>query len=195
MQRIIRILLFILVCATLLSGFALRRLIAENERLRGNCEALTEDVRLYRTRAGESAASVQVLELKLSEFRKQHQADTERIRALGISLRRAESYAKSAMEQRYADSVVLRDTVILRDTVRIFEGGDRWSHIAGIIAGDRLSYEIHTVDTLHQVVHRVPRKWWFFRFGTRAIRQEIWSSNPHTQLVYSEYVELGRRRR
>lgn len=192
MQRITRILLLIAIGATLLSGVVLRGLYEENERLKRNCEALSEDVTLYRTRAGESAASVQVLELKLSEFRKQHQADTERIRALGISLRRAESYAKSAMEQRYADSVVLRDTVILHDTVRLFEGGDRWSHIAGIIAGDRLSYDIHTVDTLHQVVHRVPRKWWFFRFGTRAIRQEIWSSNPNTQLVYSEYVELKR---
>lgn len=192
MQRIIRFLLLVFIGATLLSGVVLRGLYEENERLKRNCEALTEDVTLYRTRAGESAASVRVLELKLSEFRKQHQADTERIRALGISLRRAESYAKSAMEQRYADSVVLRDTVILHDTVRLFEGGDRWSHIAGIIAGDRLSYDIHTVDTLHQVVHRVPRKWCFFRFGTRAIRQEIWSSNPNTQLVYSEYVELKR---
>ena len=192
MQRITRILLLITIGATLLSGVVLRGLYEENKRLKRNCEALSEDVTLYRTRAGESAASVQVLELKLSEFRKQHQADTERIRALGISLRRAESYAKSAMEQRYVDSVVLRDTVILHDTVRLFEGGDRWSHIAGIIAGDRLSYDIHTVDTLHQVVHRVPRKWWFFRFGTRAIRQEIWSSNPNTQLVYSEYVELKR---
>ncbi len=192
MQRIIRFLLLVFIGATLLSGVVLKGLYEENERLKRNCEALNEDVTLYRTRAGESAASVQVLELKLSEFRKQHQADTERIRALGISLRHAESYAKSAMEQRYADSVVLRDTVILHDTVRLFEGGDRWSHIAGIIAGDRLSYDIHTVDTLHQVVHRVPRKWWFFRFGTRAIRQEIWSSNPNTQLVYSEYVELKR---
>lgn len=192
MQRIIRFLLLVFIGATLLSGVVLRGLYEENERLKRNCEALSEDVTLYRTRAGESAASVRVLELKLSEFRKQHQADTERIRALGISLRRAESYAKSAMEQRYTDSVVLRDTVILHDTVRLFEGGDRWSHIAGIIAGDRLSYDIHTVDTLHQVVHRVPRKWWFFRFGTRAIRQEIWSSNPNTQLVYSEYVELKR---
>ena len=192
MQRITRILLLITIGATLLSGVVLRGLYEENKRLKRNCEALSEDVTLYRTRAGESAASVQVLELKLSEFRKQHQADTERIRALGISLRRAESYAKSVMEQRYADSVVLRDTVILHDTVRLFEGGDRWSHIAGIIAGDRLSYDIHTVDTLHQVVHRVPRKWWFFRFGTSAIRQEIWSSNPNTQLVYSEYVELKR---
>ena len=192
MQRIIRFLLLVFIGATLLSGVVLRGLYEENERLKRNCEALSEDITLYRTRAGESAASVQVLELKLSEFRKQHQADTERIRAFGISLRRAESYAKSTMEQRYADSVVLRDTVILHDTVRLFEGGDRWSHIAGIIAGDRLSYDIHTVDTLHQVVHRVPRKWWFFRFGTRAIRQEIWSSNPNTQLVYSEYVELKR---
>ena len=192
MQRIIRFLLLVFIGATLLSGVVLRGLYEENERLKRNCEALSEDITLYRTQAGESAASVQVLELKLSEFRKQHQADTERIRALGISLRRAESYAKSAMEQRYADSVVLRDTVILHDTVRLFEGGDRWSHIAGIIAGDRLSYDIHTVDTLHQVVHRVPRKWWFFRFGIRAIRQEIWSSNPNTQLVYSEYVELKR---
>lgn len=192
MQRIIRFLLLVFIGATLLSGIVLKGLYEENERLKRNCEALTEDVRLYRTRAGESAASVQVLELKLSEFRKQHQADTERIRALGISLRRAESYAKSAMEQRYKDSVVLRDTVILHDTVRLFEGGDRWSHIAGIIAGDRLSYDFRSVDTLHQVVHRVPRKWWFFRFGTRAIRQEIWSSNPNTQLVYSEYVELKR---
>ena len=194
MQRIIRILLVILACATLLSGIALRRLMAENERLRGNCEALTEDVRLYRTRTGESAASVQALQLEVDEFRKQHKADAERIRELGIRLRRTESYAKSAMEQRYSEAVVVRDTVILRDTVRIFEGGDRWSRIAGIIAGDTLRYDIRTVDTLHQVVHRVPRKWWFFRFGTRAIRQEIWSSNPHTQLVYSEYVELGRRR-
>ena len=194
MQRIIRILLIILSCATLLSGIALRRLTAENERLRGNCEALTEDVRLYRTRADESAASVQALQLEVSEFRKQHKEDAERIRALGIRLRRTESYAKSAMEQRYAEAVVVRDTVILRDTVRIFEGGDRWSRIAGIIAGDSLHYDIRIVDTLHQVVHRVPRKWWFFRFGTRAIRQEIWSSNPHTQLVYSEYVKLGRRR-
>ena len=31
----------------------------------------------------------------------------------------------------------------------------------------------------------------FFRFGTKGIRQEVWSSNPHTRLVYSEYIELG----
>lgn len=47
-------------------------------------------------------------------------------------------------------------------------------------------------DTLRQVVHRVPHRWWIFRWGTRAIRQEISCSNPHTQIVYSEYIELER---
>ena len=30
----------------------------------------------------------------------------------------------------------------------------------------------------------------FFRYGTKAIRQEIVSSNPHTEVVYSEVVSF-----
>lgn len=195
MQRFLNTLLVVALAATLLSGKLLRTLHAENQRLRSNCEALTEDVTLYRTSAGESAATVRSLELMVDEFREQHRADAERIEALGIRLRRAESYAKSVAEQRYEASIRLRDTVVVHDTITIFEGGDRWSHIEGTIANDTLHYELRTIDTLHQVVHRVPRRWLFFRFGTRGIRQEIWSSNPNTQLVYTEYVELDRKRR
>lgn len=64
----------------------------------------------------------------------------------------------------------------------------------GILYDDSLSYAVHSVDTLHQVVHRVPRKCWFIRYGTKAIRQEVWSSNPNTELVYTEYIELPRRK-
>ena len=60
----------------------------------------------------------------------------------------------------------------------------------GIIRRDTLMLDYRSVDTLHQVIHRVPRKFLFFRFGTKGIRQEVWSSNPHTRLVYSEYIEL-----
>ena len=88
------------------------------------------------------------------------------------------------------DSIIVRDT--LRDTVRIFLGGDVWSRVAGVIRGDSLRYSVQSIDTLFQVVHRVPRRFLFFRYGTKAIRQEIVSSNPHTRLVYSEYVELSR---
>ena len=49
-----------------------------------------------------------------------------------------------------------------------------------------------SVDTLHQILHRVPRRLLFIRWGTKGVRQEIRSSNPHTRLVYADYVVIER---
>ena len=180
-------------------GVIIHYLINENARLRSNQHALLEGVEFYRTESGKSAASVEVLQLELAEFRQQHKRDIEEIASLGIRLRRAESYAKSVAVTTIADTVVVRDTVVLRDTVampaRHFAGEDAWSRVEGILFGDSLHYAIRTTDTLHQVVHRVPRKFLFIPYGTKAIRQEVWSSNPNTELIYTEYIELPRRKK
>ena len=197
-----KFLLWVAVVALILvaiCGVALSYLIKENARLRGNQHALIEGVEFYRTERGKSAASVEVLQLELSEFRAQRQRDAEEIASLGIRLRRAESYAKSVAVTTLADTVIVRDTVVLRDTVtmpaRHFAGEDAWSRVEGILFGDSLHYAIRTTDTLHQVLHRVPRKFLFITYGTKAIRQEVWSSNPNTELIYTEYIELPRRKK
>lgn len=186
-----------LLVALVVSLIWVARLLEENRRLSNNQHALLQSVTLYRTEAGASAARVEALELEVAEFREFRARDAEEIRSLGVRLRRAESYAVTASESRYEATVALRDTIILRDTirdtVRLFADGDTWSNVAGAIRGDSLSYSLISVDTLRQVVHRVPRRFLFFRYGTKGIRQEIWSSNPHTELVYTEYVELRRR--
>ena len=180
-------------------GVIIHYLINENARLRSNQHALLEGVEFYRTESGKSAASVEVLQLELAEFRQQHKRDIEEIASLGIRLRRAESYAKSVAVTTIADTVVVRDTVVLRDTVampaRHFAAADAWSRVEGILFGDSLRYAIRTTDTLHQVLHRVPRKFLFIPYGTKAIRQEVWSSNPNTELIYTEYIELPRRKK
>lgn len=180
-------------------GVIIHYLINENARLRSNQHALLENVEFYRTESGKSAASVEILELELSEFRTQRQRDAKEIASLGIRLRRAESYAKSVAVTTLADTVIVRDTVVLRDTVampaRHFAGEDAWSRVEGILFGDSLRYTVRTTDTLHQVVHRVPRKFLFIPYGTKAIRQEVWSSNPNTELVYTEYIVLPRRKK
>jgi hypothetical protein len=174
-------------------------LVRENERLRRNVHALEHGVEYYRTESGRSAAAVEVLELEVAEYRRRSGDDAKMIESLGIRLRRAESVAKSATVTTLGDTVVLRDTVIVRDTVlmsaRHFAGEDAWSRVEGLLFGDSVRYNVHTVDTLHQVVHRVPRRFLFIPYGTRAIRQEVWSSNPNTELVYTEYIELSRRKR
>lgn len=197
-----KFLLWVAVVALILvaiCGVALSYLIKENARLRGNQHALIEGVEFYRTESGKSAASVEMLQLELAEFRSLREQDAEEIASLGIRLRRAESYAKSASMTILTDTVIVRDTVVLRDTVtmpaRHFAGEDAWSRVEGILFGDSLRYTVRTTDTLHQVLHRVPRKFLFIPYGTKAIRQEVWSSNPNTELIYTEYIELPRRKK
>lgn len=196
MRRLFFLLLLILLVGCFIAVRTIIYLHDEKQRLELNQQTLLSDVELYRTAAGESAASVGVLTLEIDELREARSRDAEQIRDLGIRLRRAESYARSVTQSEYITQTVLRDSIIIRDTirdtVRIFLSGDTWSRVEGVIRGDSIGIAVHSIDTLFQVVHRVPRRFLFFRYGTKGIRQEIVSSNPHTQLVYSEYVELKR---
>ena len=186
--------LLLVVCCTMW-----QRTARETKRLRNNCEALVSETKLYRTRLDESAASVVAMQLEIDEFRKQHARDTRRIRALGVRLRRVESTATTATKSEVSfvaprcDTVIVRD--IVRDTLSLFRWSDSWVRLEGTIRGKEVECHIESVDTLRQVVHRVPRRFWFIRYGTKAIRQEIISSNPHTRIVYAEYIELPKRRK
>lgn len=192
-----KILFYYSVVATLLlitCGLYLHHSANEVARLRNNNEALASEATLYKTRLNESAASVVALQLRIDEYRKQHERDTKRIKALGIRLRRVESVATAATHSQVAFVAPQRDTVILRDTLSLFRWRDRWVSIEGAIRGESIECKVESLDTLRQVIHRVPRRFWFIRYGTKAIRQEITSSNPHTRIVYAEYIELPKRK-
>lgn len=168
---------------------------SEIARLRNNNEALTSEVKLYKTKLDESTASVVAMQLRLNEYRKQHARDAKRIKALGIRLRRVESTAKTATQSNVEFVAPRLDSIILRDTLSLFRWSDCWISVEGAIRKDKVECRVESIDTLHQVIHRVPRRLWFIRYGTKAIRQEITSSNPHSRIVYAEYIELPKRRR
>ena len=192
MKRLLLLVAAIATAVAVINGVVTHRLSRDNRRLEHNQHALLNDIEFYKTQAGESAASVEALELRIREFRELRAQDAEEIRSLGIRLRRAESYATTVSETMSAITMPATDTLYIRDTVVVprYVYDDRWLSVVGELHNDSLHLNLHSVDTLHQVVHRVPRRFLFFRFGTKAIRQEVWSSNPHTRLVYSEYIEL-----
>ena len=80
----------------------------------------------------------------------------------------------------------------MRDTARVFRWRDTWVSVEGRIGRDLVACRIRSVDTLRQAVHRIPRRFLFIRWGTKALRQEIVSTNPHTRIVYAEYVKIER---
>lgn len=185
-------------CASLLG--AVRELTQEKVRLTGNQEALMEEVQYYQDEAGRQAASVQRLELSKSELEAYNGELTQRIEDLNIKLKRVQAATTTATQTNVEIKTIIKDTIIYRDTGMLvlpaIKWQDPWVNVDGIIKPDStVDLSIQSVDTLFQVVHRVPKKFWFIKYGTKAIRQEITSSNPHTKIVYSEYIELDGRKK
>lgn len=186
--------------------YSVRSLHQDRERLENNQTALLEDVEYYKTESGNYAASVQALELTKKELSQHCQELTETIEDLNLKIKRIEAVSATAtetnipIETEVTDSIVYRVNTdrlvpvpVIRDTLMAIRYKDPWVELNGIVNRGVFKGNIHTVDTLYQVVHRVPYQWWFFKWGTKAIRQEIKSSNPYTTIVYAEYIELARR--
>lgn len=106
----------------------------------------------------------------------------------GAALRQAADSVKAALDRKYSGMPKVSEA-------KFFRWSDRHVSVDGIIRTDSVSCHVISIDTLRQIVHRVPRRFLFIRWGTKAIRQEVVSSNPHTDIIYTEYIEFNRKTR
>lgn len=180
-------------CASILS--IAKNIKDDRDRLKSNQTALLEKVELYKTESGKHAASVQRLQLKRNELEKSREDLMRAIDDLNIKLKRVQAASSTRAETTLDIKTIVRDSVVYRDTSAVraqtIKYKDAWIDVEGVVFPDRTaSMKIASIDTLIQVIHRVPKRFLFFKFGTKAIRQEIMSTNPHTRIVYSDYIEL-----
>lgn len=185
------------VCAW--QGRELTRAKEERTRLLNNQNALLEEIDLYETAEGKSAASVQALQLTCDELRRHYLEKCQEVKDLGLKVSRLQSLSSTStqtsviVKTELKDSIVyeVRDNVVYVDSLKHFEWRDPpWVAVAGTIRNGMVDLDVASVDTLVQIVHRVPKRFLFIKYGTKAIRQEVVSKNPHTRIVYSEYIEL-----
>lgn len=171
-----------------------RNLSKENDRLQSNNDALMEEVVIYMDAADRSAASVQMLELKKSELEKNYQDVCQRAKDLGLQVKRLQAASKTETQTEIPIQTVVKDSIIYRngvlDSLKRIEWRDPWVSVEGTLKRDSLDLNVTSVDTLYQFIHRVPHKFWFIKWGCKAIHQEITTSNPHTKITYSKYIEL-----
>lgn len=203
MKRVVvRIAVIIVVIAVFLLLWRIYRLEHdERQRLEANQRSLMTDVEYYRTRDSLSAAGVERLTLTNREFRR-HAEELERsVEDLQLKLRRLQSASRTAVTTAYPvetqlrDTVILRDTLNIRDTVSLLQFENPWLTLDGILEDNIFRGRIESRDTLVQLIHRVPRRLWFIRLGTKAIRQEVSTRNPYSRITFTEYIELKRKRR
>lgn len=169
----------------------------EKKRLANNQEALLTDMETYKTEAGKNAASVLRLELSKSELEKYNKDLTQTASDLKIKISRIQSASTTATSTDYSITTPVRDSIVYRDrlipdTLKRITYNDTWLDLDGTIQKGIFSGNIQSRDTLVQIIHRIPKKFLFFKWGTKAIRQEVTTKNPHSKIVYMQYIELKR---
>ena len=183
----------ILIIASVFMIAKVRSLKKERDRLENNQTALLSDVEYYKTESGKNAASVQKLELTKSELEKHCIDLTQTVKDLGIKVKRLQSASTTVTKTEVEIQTVVHDSIVYRDRpviLKTINWKDPWIKLDGILDGEDFSAKIQSIDTLNHIAHRVPKKFLFFRFGTKAVRLEVVNKNPHSQIVYTEYIEL-----
>lgn len=196
MKKYLVIVITILTIGLILTCHALLKERSERKRYQNNFIELTTENEAYKTKEGKWAIDARMLELKASELEQYCSEQTETIKALGVKVRRLESVSTIGIRTEVEVSAPIRDTVIMKDTVEVLAGSfhwsDSWLSIDGLIHDGIVDCRVESVDSLTQVLYRVPRRFLFIKYGTKEVRQTIISSNPHSRLIYSEYIKLRR---
>ena len=168
-----------------------RNVCADRDRLFHNQRTLMSDVRFYRTKDSLSAVSVERLVFSNREFKKYCGDLEEQVNELRLSVKRLQSVSQAAVQTTYQVNTMIRDSIVHEsDTLRCIDYRDDYLTLVGCIENNNFSGIIESCDTITQIVHRVPRKFLFIKWGCKAIRQEIICKNPYSRLTYTKYIEL-----
>lgn len=191
----------------LFAFIAYRNMKADRDRLRDNQNILLHNgkVDIKRTNTGLSQASVTALTLRSSEFRQSGDTLLQVAKSAGIKTSRISEAATAStttsveFKTRIFQTIVhdtVRDTVARSLTTFLpsrqlqLSWNDPWVSLSGTITDSIFHGSITSVDTLDIIVHRVPKRFLFFRFGCKQVRMDIISRNPHTRLTYARYYQL-----
>ncbi len=185
-----------IVCAILIIIILMmyKREHTEKERYKANQTALLSDVAFYKTENERNVASVRALTLTKSEIETYNKNLSDRCEELEISLRRLISANITNIQTDYHLVGALRDSLVIRydtiDTLRCMDYDDSYLTFSACVdsAGMYVA-DIISRDTVTAIVHRIPRRFLCFKFGTKEVRQEVYCANPRTQIVTTQYVE------
>ena len=167
----------------------------QNLRLSKNQEALLSSVNSYKADSLSSAASIAQLSLTVREFENSNLILKKEIANLNIELDRVNSASVVGTESNYEIKTILKDSLIIRDSIVFIAPCINYTtpyvSLQGCII-DSSSFEgsIKTSDSIIRIEHRVPKRFLFIKFGTKLVKEEYISKNPHTNILNAETVVI-----
>ena len=174
----------------------------EAERTKENQDILLHNgkVEIGRTQSGRPRASVSAITLKTPDLkrspdsllavnRKELKIKNSRIMAAATTSTTTRVDVKAAIRPVPHDTCSRSLSGLYRPPdVSQVSWSDPWITLRGDIEGDSMLVHIESRDTLQMIVHRVPKKFLFFRYGTKGVRLSVVGQNPHSQLSYPRII-------
>lgn len=163
----------------------------ENRRLSANQEVLLSDIEHYRTEKNESAVTIQQLTLKRNEFETQCKELAGQVEDMGYKIKRLQRLITYGATTKVEIQTVVKDSIVYADTLRCFDYGDQWAHVSGCIGKkDTLVGRVEVRDSLTIIAHNIPKRFLFFKWGSKRIELDIINHNPHSEIQYSRWIEF-----
>nr|DAM03174.1 MAG TPA: hypothetical protein [Caudoviricetes sp.] len=168
----------------------------DRDKYKQNTYTLLNDVQEYQTKDSLNVASVGILELKLSEYKKYRADDLSLINSLKVDKKRLEQITTTQTQTIYElkgsvrDSIVYRDNFIV-DTLKCIVIHNKWFDLTGCSnRNNDFSGTFENRDSLLYIEHIVPKRFLFFKWGVKERKQEILSKNPNTKIINAEYISI-----
>lgn len=194
MKKLTLIIIGALSVALITATVAYHKERAERKRLNDNQTALMSQVDYWTAENEKSAADVLKLTLTVNELKNTNKQLNKTVEDLGIKLKRVQSASTSGTKTEIKIVTQIRDSIVYRDSIiapiKIFDWNDAWVDVKGLIERDSVDLSFCSRDTLTTVVHKIPHKFWFIKWGCKAVKQTVVTSNPHSKITYNEYIEL-----
>ncbi len=169
---------------------------AKSQRLTSNVESLMAGTEQFKTEAGKQAARAQQLQLTTDELKRQCTDLQARLEDMGIKAKHLQSATTTTTKTITKIDTLVRDSIVYvreqtqLDTVQVLNWADAWVQLHGTISKGRFVGTVYSQDTITVAVHRVPKKWLFFRWGTKRVDVSVSSTNPHTEIMQVQCVEI-----
>jgi len=177
-------------------SFSLMRELVQSKRnynrLSESFAASSDELVRFKTRNGNQAVKIQVLQLRNAELKRIYPQILEEIKNLNINPKRINHYSETVIHQNKELITTLRDSILF-DTIarRDFFYKDSFYQVQGNIIKDSIRMNIESTDSLIQVVYRGKRKRpWLWFLSSRKLEQAIYSKNPNSHIVYSKTISI-----
>lgn len=183
-------------------GSKLSKLKEQCNMLERNQQSLLEQCDTLTLANGKHIARVMELELTNEELCKLVGENYQQISELGIKNKYLQHVISTGSHTELKVDTIVKDSIIFvpvidstgitykQDTMQVWNWQDDWVKAHGTIYNNKVEAEFESTDSLLIVAYRVPKRWWFIKYGTKYVEMEVVSSNPHTKLKYAKSVKL-----